>query len=262
MDFIKRLDPELAVAFAGFAAEELSSLPRLLAVRRLEAQGTTALRANRPRIDGVVFEDREISSADGSSKIALRLYRPSGRSEPLPALLWLHGGGYLLGNIESDYLLCSQIARDLDCVVLAVDYRLAPEHPYPAAFDDARAALAWLYAQADALGALRTRIAIGGASAGGGLAACLALLNRDRGGIELALQLLIYPMLDDRNRTPSSYAITDGRVWDRAKNLYGWRSYLGDASGGEQVSHYAAAARTQDLSGLPPSYVAVGSLDL
>lgn len=279
MDFIKRLDPELAAAFANFPAEDCSTIEQLQELRFREAQGTAMLRANRPLIDGVMFEDRVIASLDGAAKITIRLYRPSSHNEALPALLWLHGGGLLLGNIESDYRLCSQIARDVNCVVLATDYRLAPEHVFPAALDDAHAALQWLAAHADAIGVRHSRIAVGGASAGAGLAASLALLSRDRGEIALAFQLLLYPMLDDRSITPSSHAVTDARVWNRAKNLFGWRSYLrsslddaglGILRGGIEIlstssptdSAYAAAARAQNLSGLPPTYVAVGALDL
>ncbi len=261
MDLASRVDPDLAVAFAGFTGESLDRIEQLQAVRRLEAQDAAALRANRPRMDGVDFADRVIEGSQGLP-LAVRLYRSLTPNAHQPVLLWLHGGGYLLGTLESDYLLCSRIARDLQCAVLAVDYRLAPEHPFPAALDDAHAALQWLRTQAGALGIDPARIAIGGASAGAGLAAGLALLNRDRGGATPLLQLLIYPMLDDRNETPSSREITDARVWDRTKNLYAWRCYLGSSSGGDTVSPYAAPARAADLHGLPPTYLAVGALDL
>jgi acetyl esterase/lipase len=181
---------------------------------------------------------------------------------PLPALLWIHGGGYVLGNVEQDDLFAQRIALAVECVVVSVDYRLAPEHPFPAPLEDCYAALSWLAGHADELGVDPARIAIGGASAGGGLAAGLALLARDRAAVKVALQLLIYPMIDDRNVAPASAALPDTLLWTRENNLIGWRSYLGREPGGEGVSAYAAAFRATALEGLPPAYIAVGELDL
>jgi acetyl esterase/lipase len=140
--------------------------------------------------------------------------------------------------------------------------RRAPEHPFPAPMDDCYAGLAWTYRQAAELGVDPERIAIGGASSGGGSAAGLALLARDLGEVPVCFQLLIYPMLDDRNVTPASVTLTDPRVWNRASNLIGWRAYVGDAAGTDRVSPYAAPARATNLAGLPPAYLAVGDLDL
>jgi acetyl esterase/lipase len=147
-------------------------------------------------------------------------------------------------------------------VVASVEYRLAPEHPFPAPVEDCYAALKWLVAQSTKLGVNTARIAIGGASAGGGLAAGLAVLARDRAEVEVAFQLLIYPMIDDRTITPASATVPDTFVWTRENNLMGWRAYLGREPGGTDVSPYAAAARTTDLRGLPPAYIPVGDLDL
>jgi acetyl esterase/lipase len=147
-------------------------------------------------------------------------------------------------------------------VVASVEYRLAPEHPFPAPVEDCYAALKWLAAHSSELGVNKSRIAIGGASAGGGLAAGLALLTRDRAEVEVAFQLLIYPMIDDRNITSASETIPDTFVWTRENNLMGWRAYLGREPGGADVSPYAAAARATDLRGLPPAYIPVGDLDL
>jgi acetyl esterase/lipase len=147
-------------------------------------------------------------------------------------------------------------------VAVSVDYRLAPEHPFPAPVEDCYAGLQWLFAHAGELGVDSSRIAIGGASAGGGLTAGLALLARDRGEVQVAFQLLIYPMIDDRNVTPASYAITDPRVWHRESNRLGWKAYLGRDGGGDDVSPYAAAVRATDLRNLPPAYIPVGALDL
>jgi acetyl esterase/lipase len=150
----------------------------------------------------------------------------------------------------------------VQCVVVSVEYRLAPEHPFPAPVEDCYAALKWLSTYSSELGVEKTRIAIGGASAGGGLAAGLALLARDRAEVAVTFQLLIYPMIDDRNVAPASESTPDTLVWSRENNLIGWRSYLGQEPGGEDVSPYAAASRAADLSGLPRAYIVVGELDL
>jgi acetyl esterase/lipase len=150
------------------------------------------------------------------------------------------------------------LADSLSCVVVSVEYRLAPEHPYPAGPRDCYAGLAWMAAHADELGVDPDRIAIYGASAGGGLCIATALMARDRGGPALCFQMPIYPMIDDRNETPSSHLITDVGVWDRAANLEAWAWYLG----GKEADGYAAPARCEDLSGLPPTFIDVGTLDL
>jgi triacylglycerol lipase len=155
---------------------------------------------------------------------------------------------------------CVQTAETLDCVVVSVDYRLAPESPFPAPVEDCYAGLAWTAAHADELGIDRERIVVVGQSAGGGLAAALALLVRDRAEIPLCYQLLIYPMIDDRNTTTSSQLVT--KVWTREANLLGWRCYLGHEPGVGEVSPYAAAARAEDLRGLAPTFIGVGTLDV
>jgi len=166
-----------------------------------------------------------------------------------------------MGDIEQDDRLMKQLVKRVGCVAVSVDYRLPPEHPFPAPVEDCYAGLQWLFAHAGDLGVDPSRIAIGGASAGGGLAAGLALLTRDRGEVQVAFQLLIYPMIDDRNITPASYAITDPRVWHRESNRLGWKAYLGRDGGGDDVSPYAAA-RATDLTNLPSAYIPVGALDL
>jgi acetyl esterase/lipase len=261
MDLSTRVHPELAKAFAGFAAAPLVNLGGVRAVRVLEAADAAALLRHRPRLPGVSMEDRKIDGADGAPPISIRLYRPLDHGPATPALLWLHGGGYLLGNLESDYRLAAWIARTLGCLVIAVDYRLAPEYPYPAALDDCAAVLSWMFKKASTLNIDRQRVAIGGASAGGGLAACLALRHRDLGGAPLKLQLLIYPMLDDREHKYPSRMIGDARVWNYESNRYAWRSYLGPLRGSD-VPQYSAAARAKTLAGLPDTYIAVGGLDL
>ena len=190
----------------------------------------------------------------------IRVHRPaSSGNEALPAVLWLHGGGFLVGSPKQDDALCRQIADELGAIVVAPLYRLSPEHAFPAALDDAYAALTWL-AKRDDVDA--TRIAVAGASAGGGLAAQIALHARDQGEIRLAAQILVYPMLDDRtvNRTDLDESVF--RLWDNTSNRIGWSAYLGHDAGASEASAIAAPSRNEDLSGLPPAWIGVGSLDL
>jgi acetyl esterase/lipase len=184
---------------------------------------------------------------------------PVGTPAPYPALLWIHGGGYVIGTAAQDDPLCRLIAERLGVLVAAVDYRLAPEHPFPAPLDDCYDALTWLTARTNVDA---HRVAIGGASAGGGLAAALALLTRDRGEIQLALQLVSYPMLDDRTALRTDVDERNFRLWNCKANRFGWQSYLGAAPGTGAIAGLAAPARHQDLSGLPPAWVGVGTLDL
>jgi acetyl esterase/lipase len=187
------------------------------------------------------------------SGIGVRLFRPVGvPEEPAPALLWIHGSGYVIGTAQQDDVLCRRFSARLGITVASVDYRLAPEHPYPAPLEDCYEALAWL---AGLPMVDRERVAIGGASAGGGLAAALALLARDRGEITPAFQLLAYPMLDDRSS--ESAADPNYRLWSPRSNQFGWTAYLGDAD--PQV---AVPARREDLSGLAPAWIGVGTHDL
>ncbi|WNV85923.1 alpha/beta hydrolase [Umezawaea sp. Da 62-37] len=194
--------------------------------------------------------------------VSVRVYRPKAVRGTTPALLWTHGGGYLLGSPEQDELGSIAFARDLGITVVAARYRLAPTHPSPAAVEDAHAALLWLVANADARGVDPTRIAIGGASAGGGLAAALALYAHDRDDVRPAFQLLVYPMLDDRTVLRTDMDTRHVRVWTPGSNRFAWTSYLGAEPGAPDVSPYAAPARREDLTGLPPAWIGVGTLDL
>jgi acetyl esterase/lipase len=199
---------------------------------------------------------------DRRAKIRLRLYRPRAASEKLPVLLWFHGGGHLIGRPEQDDLLCAQYAQEAGIVVISVDYRLAPQNPFPAALDDAYAALTFIYAKAGALAIDATRLAIGGASAGAGLAASLSQLAHDRQQIKPVFQLLVYPMLDDRTALRADPGHPDHIAWNRASNRYAWGAYLGRHFGAADMPDYAAPARRRDLSGLPPAWIGVGSEDL
>ncbi len=223
-------------------------------VYRLLYRGTT------PR--DVAIANLSIPRPDGS-RFRLRTYRPQTRNGPAPALLWFHGGGCVLGRPELDEGTCLQYVREAGLVVVSVDYRLAPEHPFPAALDDGYMALQWVKSQATQLGADATRIAIGGESGGGGLAAALVQRVCDRKEIPPVFQLLVYPMLDDRtaalvNRNP----FTGQHIWSHDNNRFGWAALLGGTPGAVGVSPYLAPARAADLRGLPPAIVTVGQLDL
>lgn len=179
-----------------------------------------------------------------------------------PVLLWMHGGGLIIGSPQQNDRPMFQIVRHTGIVVVSVDYRLAPNHPFPAPLDDCYAALKWVHAHAATLGIDPNRIGIGGESAGGGLAASLVQLAHDRGEISPIFQLLIYPMLDDRSALRTDVAQGELLTWTPQNNRFGWESYLGHACGFDDVRPYAVPARREDLTGLPPTWIGVGTLDL
>lgn len=261
---IDRLDPELSgpVRMMLNMQEGGLSLDDIPAARAGAEQMMAAMKGQIPDIDGVTVEDRQIPGPEGAPDVAIRIYRPTNRTGNLPALLWIHGGGYILGSIEQEDISAKQMTLAGECVIVSVEYRLAPEHPFPAPVEDCYAALKWLAGHVDELDIDSSCIAIGGASAGGGLAAGLALLTRDRAEVDVIFQFLIYPMIDDRNTNPASDLLPDSLFWTRESNLIGWRSYLGCSPGGDDISCYASASRAKELAGLPPSYIAVGDLDL
>jgi len=190
----------------------------------------------------------------------VRVHRAAGATGTLPVVVTIHGGGYIIGSYDMDGLLLDRWCLELGVVGVSVDYRLAPETPYPGPLDDCYAALRWTHDHADQLGVDRARIGIYGLSAGGGLAAAVGLLARDRSEVPLAFQILDSPMLDDRQATPSIRA-NGLYVWNAQSNEFGWRSYLGDLYESDEVPPYAAAARATDLAGLPPTCLVVGSID-
>ncbi|MFN8492238.1 MAG: alpha/beta hydrolase [Caldilineaceae bacterium] len=259
MSFIDRVDPELRAGLEAFPPDllDLTDIPGT----RTKLAGLFGL-LPAPVIEGVTSEDRHVPGPAGDPDVLVRVYQPAERPATLPAILWIHGGGYVLGGMVDDDAHCRVLTKQVNCIVVSVEYRLAPEHPFPALVEDCYAALKWLATHASELGVDPQRIAIAGASAGGGLTAGLALLARDRGEVKVAFQLPIYPMIDDRNITPSSHAVTEPRTWNRQANLLGWQAYLGAAYGSDDVSCYAAATRATDLAGLPPAYIPVGELDL
>lgn len=255
------IDPELAEARAGIAGRlSLLNFDDLAASRAALAGAFPVL----PPSENVEAQDRMVPGPAGAPDVKVRIYRPKGipTSTRLPGLYFIHGGGMIMGNLDADNARLSEYVEQIGCVAVSVEYRLAPENPHPAPVEDCYAGLVWTVEHADELGINATRLAVGGGSAGGGLAAGTALLARDRGGPALCYQMLIYPMLDDRNTTPSSYEITDVGIWDRATNLNAWQALLGDQAGTEGVSPYAAPARATDLARLPAAYLDVGTADL
>lgn len=211
----------------------------------------------------VTLTELAVRGPAGAPDVSIRIYRPQAVQGPLPTILHLHGGGFVLGSAAAFEGAHRSLVDTLQCGLVAVDYRLAPETRFPGAVEDAYAALAWLRKNGAEHDIDGERIGVMGESAGGGLAASLALLARDRGEHLLRFQHLIYPMLDDRtcvSATPHPFA--GEFVWNRASNEFGWASLLGEAPGAPDVSPYAAAARASDLTDLPPTFISTGALDL
>ncbi len=226
-----------------------------------EGDGVTALTVDLTR-DGLVgLEELDVPGPEGAPDVSLLVMRPGSAVAGGPAVYFIHGGGMVAGNNQSHLEYILDTAVEIGAVVVSVEYRLAPEHPDPAPVEDCYAGLVWTHANADRLGIDPDRIMVGGVSAGGGLAAGVALLARDREGPPLVAQLLVCPMLDDRFVTPSSGELVGEGVWDSVSNTTGWTALLGERCGGDDVSVYAAPARASDLTGLPPAFVDVGSVE-
>ncbi len=254
------VDPQLKPGLELLPAIRLT--PETIAETR--ARFATLYAEVPPRDDLPVRRDELRAGAPGhATDVRVLLYRPVGAAGLRPAVLQIHGGGYVVGAPEVNDLSNRLLVAELGCVVCSVDYRLAPEHPYPAALEDCFTVLHWLTREASSLGVDPARIGVMGESAGGGLAAALALLARDRGLAAIAFQHLIYPMIDDRTCVdPDPHPYTGEFVWTPEDNRIGWEAYLGRPAGGEGVPACAAAARATDLSGLPPAFISVGALDL
>ncbi len=248
------LDPTIAAMLAALP-EFVVSLDNLDVVRRV------GLDATFEPSNQVHVEDHDVEPRGASGlAVAVRVHRPIGIDGPLPCIYAIHGGGYLFGTFASDDARFDRWCVRHRCVGVSVEYRLAPETPYPGPLEDCYEGLRWTTDHAGELGIDPHRIGVLGTSAGGGLAAGLALLVRDRGELSLAFQLLECPMIDDRQITPSS-RLDDLAVWSRSSNELGWRSYLGPLHGTDDVPAYAAPARATDLSGLPPTFINVGGAD-
>jgi len=216
-----------------------------------------------PDESGALLEAHRVPGPPGDPDMELRILRPKDAAGPLPVIYHVHGGGFIAGTAADSDGRNGPTAIDLGCAVVSVDYRLAPETPFPGPVEDCYAGLAWVFAHAEEQGFDPARIGVMGESAGGGLAAALALLARDRGEYPLAFQHLIYPMLDDRTGSGSEpHPYVGDYVWTADKNRFGWEAMLGHAPGGDGVSPYAAPARASDLAGLPPTFLYTGALDL
>ena len=268
--WLDRVDPQIRIELAAMHTRIVD----ILGVTGVDALGIADLKPSdlvgrrklyesllggRPISPEVSRKDLLIRGPQGPDSLFIRVYRPINSQGNLPIVYYVHGGGMILGSVSTDDLPASALAESIGVLVVSVEYRLAPEHPYPAAIEDCFAGLAWLAKNAGELGGDPTRIALYGESAGGGLAAATALMARDKGGPPICLQMLIYPMLDDRNETASSREPLDGGVWDRRQNQVAWSWYLGER---DEIPYYAAPARAEDLMGLPPAYIDVGEVDL
>ncbi|MHA5054663.1 alpha/beta hydrolase [Streptomyces sp. SD15] len=254
------LDPELAAGLAMIPGADTSDLTE---ARAELTEGVTLMNAE-VNTEGVEIQEYRVTGPEGAPEVRLMAYRPTGVAGPLPVVYDIHGGGFVLGTPELDHGHNVVISRELKAVVFSVDYRLAPEHPYPAGLEDCYAGLVWVAKNAAELDLDGDRIVVHGASAGGGLAAGLALLTRDRGGPALHFQYLGIPELDDRLTTPSMRAFTDTPLWNRPNAVLSWDAYLGaGVPGGDDVPIHAAPARASagDLSGLPPAYISVMEFD-
>ena len=208
----------------------------------------------------VTIQDHRIQRPDGSM-LRVRVYRKIA-STTRGALLYIHGGGMIVSSIEDYDERCMHYTTNTGLPLVSVDYPLAPENPYPAQIDDALTALAWMHENSDAMGWDATRIGIGGDSAGGGLTAGTVLKNRDSTGLPLACQMLVYPMLDDTNVVPDARFPKQFQMWTYVDNRTGWDAYLSGLANPDDVPIYAAPARASDLSGLPPTYIDTGTLDI
>ncbi len=255
MSTIDLVDPELRPLLDRFPT-------RMLTMDNLAEARARTLPVAAAAVVGVGVETRTIWSHAGGRDVPAILYRPD-MAGALGCIVHMHGGGFVLGSAEDMAPLHVALAKELGCVIVSVDYRLAPETSYPGNIDDCYDALAWTFEHSDALGIDASRIGVMGESAGGGLAAALALLARDRGQYRLAFQHLIYPMIDDRTGTSIVPPPTVGEfIWPAHNNRFGWRALLGSEPGAPEVPIYAAAARAGDLAGLPPTFISTGALDL
>jgi triacylglycerol lipase len=256
------IDPEIAPVLDTFPPLGLSpqTLPE---IRRAQAEPVPDAPGAQTLYPKVTTTEKWIPGWAGDPDVRVLHYEPTNRSTATPGLIWIHGGGYVLGRADIDEMFCRRISTETGASVVSVDYRLAPETRAPGQVHDCYAALRWVHDHAASLGVDRRRIVVGGASAGGGLAAALAVLARDRGEVPVSYQLLVYPMLDDRTAsTVNPHPHAGEFIWTPEENRFGWSSLLGRAPGGDDVSPYATAARVASVAGLPPAYIGVGALDL
>ncbi|MGN7477460.1 alpha/beta hydrolase [Solibacillus silvestris] len=254
----KKVHPELKEIFALMPKMPIS-LQSLKDIRAGIAEQIS--QPNAPESPNVETIEKIVPGTDGNPDVRVLIHRPKNQADVLPGIYYIHGGGYILGTAEMFSQSCEHYAEQFNCVVVNVDYRLAPEHPYPAPIEDCYSGLKWFAEHADELNVDPERIVVVGASAGGGLTAALTLLARDRKGPKIAAQFPLYPMIDDRCNTASNEEITDERVWNGAGNRAAWDMYLGDLKDADDVPIYAAPARAEDYSDLPPTFTCIGDLD-
>jgi acetyl esterase/lipase len=259
MNFEQSLDPELRAALVAMPPLGNLLIDNIVNARQATTEMLAAFQG--PPSENVTIEDRSIPGPAGAPDVRIRFYAPRPQTEVLPGLLWIHGGGFLMGAPAMDDRLCQRFVEEVGCVIVSVDWRLAPENPFPAGVEDCYAALVWMVKHASELLIDPDRIAVAGASAGGGVTAAVALLARDRGGPRLAFQMPLYGCLDDRHITLSSIEITDERVWNRDISQRAWKLYLA-GSDENAISPYAAPARAENLADLPPAYICIGEADL
>lgn len=256
--------PELLAALAAFPAFDLNE--ELIAMLRQGGPMLSGLTAPTipPELAAVTLDERFIPGPPDAPDVRVLVFTPpTTAAAARPAYLNIHGGGFVLGSADMSELPSREMALEQDCVVVSVDYRLAPETRWPGAVEDCYAALRWMHREAASLGIDPTRIAVGGESAGSGHAASLALLARDRGEFPICFQLLDCPMLDDRTGAVGDPHPYCGEfVWTPDKNRFGWRALLGVEPGGPDVPTDAVPARVENLEGLPPALIVVGTLDL
>ena len=243
------LDPRIAKAISATPPQPLRA--ETLGIFRAAANKTSAPSPGVERRDYII---------ERSHAVAVRVHRPAGAGSGLPCVYSMHGGGFVFGSYANDDARLDGWSSSHRCVGVSVEYRLAPETPFPGPLEDCYHGLKWVHDHHDELGVDPGRIGVSGTSAGAGLAAALALLARDRGEVPLQFQLLDAPMIDDRQATPSSQR-DDLVIFDREASEFGWRSYLGDLYGKPEVPAYAAPARAADLSGLPAAYICAGNVD-
>jgi acetyl esterase/lipase len=254
------VDPELRAA--GRQIQQVSGAMASMSDPMLPAFRKQMSASRQAPLDTVPFAERTVAGRDGAPDVTLYVINAK-PGAARAGILHTHGGGYILGAAAADIRRLQGIAADLDCAIVTVEYRLAPETRYSGSIEDNYAGLKWLHQHAQELGVDRARIAVMGESAGGGHAALLAIAARDRREVPLAFQCLIYPMLDDR--TGSTRQVPDPigtLLWTAAANRYGWRSFLGEEPGGPTVPSAAVPARVDNLAGLPPAFIGVGSIDL